>query len=88
MHKRSLRFASALFALGLMTAYNRFNGGYCTEDERLLAGILRGEWGFEGFVVSDWFGLGSTTRSPRSSTRAEGPVSRRPGAPSTPGTLR
>ena len=47
-------------ALGIMTAYNRLNGGYCTEDERLLAGILRGEWGFEGFVVSDWFGLAST----------------------------
>ena len=41
-----------------MTAYNRLNGGYCTEDEALLAGILRGEWGFEGFVVSDWFGAG------------------------------
>src|SRR5829696_9657503 len=51
-------------ALGVMTAYNRLNGRYCTEDEALLSGILRGEWGFEGFVLSDWFGLASTTVSP------------------------
>ena len=60
-------------ALGLMTAYNRLNGGYCTEDEALLAGILRGEWGFEGFVVSDWFALGSTTGSPRAGLDLEMP---------------
>jgi beta-glucosidase len=60
-------------ALGIMTAYNRLNGGYCTEDERLLAGILRGEWGFDGFVVSDWFGLASTTRSPRAGLDLEMP---------------
>ncbi len=60
-------------ALGIMTAYNRLNGGYCTEDEALLAGILRGEWGFEGFVVSDWFGLASTTASPRAGLDLEMP---------------
>jgi beta-glucosidase len=60
-------------ALGIMTAYNRLNGAYCTEDERLLAGILRGEWGFEGFVVSDWFALASTTASPRAGLDLEMP---------------
>ena len=60
-------------ALGLMTAYNRLNGGYCTEDEALLAGILRAEWGFEGFVVSDWFGLASTEASPRAGLDLEMP---------------
>ena len=60
-------------ALGLMTAYNRLNGAYCTEDEALLSGILRGEWGFEGFVVSDWFGLASTTVSPRAGLDLEMP---------------
>jgi beta-glucosidase len=60
-------------ALGLMTAYNRLNGGYCTEDEALLAGILRGEWGFEGFVVSDWFVLASTVASPRAGLDLEMP---------------
>ena len=62
-------------ALGLMTAYNRLNGGYCTEDEALLTGILRGEWGFEGFVVSDWFGA----RLDRPARRAPGSTSRCPG---------
>ena len=37
-------------ALGIMTAYNRLNGTFCSEHERLLADVLRGEWGFEGFV--------------------------------------
>src|SRR5919107_3391929 len=60
-------------ALGVMTAYNRLNGGYCTENEALLSGILRGEWGFEGFVVSDWFALASTTGSPRAGLDLEMP---------------
>jgi beta-glucosidase len=60
-------------ALGLMTAYNRLNGRYCTEDEALLAGIVRGEWGFQGFVVSDWFAVASTTDSPRAGLDLEMP---------------
>jgi len=50
-------------ALGVMTSYNRFNGSYCAEDERLLTRILREEWGFGGFVVSDWYAAGSTNGS-------------------------
>ncbi len=40
----------------LMTSYNRVNGRYASEHDQLLAGILRGTWGFEGLVVSDWGG--------------------------------
>jgi len=38
----------------IMSALNRINGVSCTENEWLLKKILREEWGFEGFVVSDW----------------------------------
>lgn len=40
----------------IMSAYNRINGVYANEDKRLLRDILVGEWGFEGFVVTDWGG--------------------------------
>ncbi|MDR7383565.1 glycoside hydrolase family 3 C-terminal domain-containing protein [Promicromonospora iranensis] len=38
----------------LMSSYNRVNGTHTGEDRRLTTDILRGEWGFEGLVMSDW----------------------------------
>ncbi|MEE3326368.1 MAG: glycoside hydrolase family 3 N-terminal domain-containing protein, partial [Myxococcota bacterium] len=49
--------------LGIMTAYNRLNGEFCSEHHTLLNRILREQWGFEGFVVTDWFSAGSTEGS-------------------------
>ena len=38
----------------IMASYNRLNGTYAYENPHLLQQILRKEWGFDGFVVSDW----------------------------------
>ena len=38
----------------IMSAYNKVNGHYCGENKHLLTDILKKDWGFEGFVVSDW----------------------------------
>ncbi len=50
-------------AWSIMTAYNRLNGTYCAEHPWLLKDVLRDEWGFEGYVISDWWGTKSTAES-------------------------
>ena len=47
-------------AWGVMTSYNRVNGTYAAENRWMLDTVLRGEWSFDGIVVSDWFGTRST----------------------------
>ena len=46
--------------MSIMTSYNRINGPYAADSTWLLRDVLRGEWKFDGMVVSDWFGLHST----------------------------
>lgn len=46
--------------LSVMSAYNKFRGQYCSENDYLINRILKGEWGFKGLVMSDWGGTHST----------------------------
>jgi len=43
-------------SLSLMTAYNRYNGIFCSENPYLQKGVLRDRWGFKGTIVTDWGG--------------------------------
>jgi beta-glucosidase len=47
-------------ALSIMPAYNKVNGEHCTENPFLLDQVLKKDWGFQGFSVSDWGAVHST----------------------------
>lgn len=47
----------------IMTAYNRLNGEYCSQNRWLLQDVLRDEWGFDGVTVSDWGAMSSSVTS-------------------------
>jgi beta-glucosidase len=70
--KRSMRESDLLaFEIGLresnaaavMCAYNRVNGDYACENKYLLTDVLKKDWGFKGFVLSDWQGTHSAAKA-------------------------
>ena len=60
----------------VMCSYNRINGVYASQNRYLLRDILKDEWGFQGFVVSDWGANHTTVRIGR---RRPGPGDARTG---------
>ena len=62
-------------AASVMSAYNSVNGQFCGENEHLLKQILKTDWGFDGFVLSDWiFGTQSTLGSALNGLDLEMPI--------------
>lgn len=64
-------------AASVMSAYNKVRGAYCGENKYLLTDILRNEWGFKGFVTSDWFwGLRNTLNGINAGMNIEMPTAK------------
>jgi beta-glucosidase len=72
VHKRAMRESDLLaFEIGLresdaaavMCSYNRVNGDFACENKYLLTDVLKKDWGFKGFVLSDWQGTHSTAKA-------------------------
>ncbi len=59
--------------MAVMSAYNKVNGLYCAENAYLLDEVLRKQWGFKSFVVSDWGGTYSTAGSIKAGLNLEMP---------------
>ncbi|EJD37897.1 glycoside hydrolase family 3 protein [Auricularia subglabra TFB-10046 SS5] len=57
----------------IMTSYNLVNGTHASENRELIEGILRGEWGFDGLVMSDWYGVYSLDQSIKAGVDLEMP---------------
>jgi beta-glucosidase len=72
LDKRSMRESDLLaFEIGIkianpgavMCSYNKVNGDYACENDYTLNEVLKKDWGFKGFVVSDWGGTHSTVKA-------------------------
>ncbi|KAK4128902.1 glycoside hydrolase family 3 protein [Parathielavia appendiculata] len=59
----------------LMSSYNLVNGAHSDMNSHVLRDILRGEWGYDGTVISDWGGLNSTVESLKAGCDVEFPFS-------------
>ena len=57
----------------VMSAYNKVNGWWCSENDVLLNKILKDEWGFQGLVVSDWVSTHNTVNAAKNGLDIEMP---------------
>lgn len=60
-------------AYGVMAAYNKVNGRWCSENDFLQNRVLRDEWGFKGMIISDWGGTHSTVDAVNNGLNVEMP---------------
>lgn len=58
----------------VMCSYNRINGAFGCENPYTLKEVLKGDWGFKGFVVSDWGGTHSTEKASAAGLDQEQPM--------------
>ena len=72
--RRAVKEGGARF---IMTAYNQINGVYASENRKLLHDILRGEWKFDGAVMSDWISTYSTVPAVKAGLDLEMPKAKR-----------
>jgi beta-glucosidase len=63
-------------AWSIMSAYNKVDRQYCSENRFLLHDILKNQWGFRGYVVSDWGACHSTVNSINAGLDVEKPLAR------------
>ncbi len=59
----------------VMCSYNRINGDYGCENSYTLRDVLKNDWGFKGFVISDWGGTHSTEKASAAGLDQEQPMS-------------
>ncbi|MGW5617860.1 beta-glucosidase [Streptomyces sp. NPDC003877] len=86
LHETELRGFEAAVAAGagaVMGAYNKVNGTFACENEALLTGVLREQWGFTGFVMTDWSAAHSTREALAAGLDMEMPDGTHFGAPLT-----
>ncbi len=57
----------------IMHSYNRVNGGYAGENRELITDVLRGKWGFDGYVMSDWNAISTRVAAYKAGTDVEMP---------------
>lgn len=74
IHFPAFKAAVNAGTMSVMSSYNRLNGKYASENPSLLTSVLKDQWGFQGFVISDWGANHSTVASANAGLDVEMPA--------------